>query len=150
MMNQKYMIFHREEVAMASKKTTIAENVQNYLDQSDWRAAIIEMEKLFAIDQDPHIRVRIGNARRKLNRIHSAIREYIRAADLFAEQGFVVKALAQYNLALRLDATNTYARTKMELLEMLRPGRVVTKPRYAPMEYRPPLDNRFEAQERCS
>jgi tetratricopeptide (TPR) repeat protein len=138
MMKRQYLELHCEEVTMVSKKTIIAENVQNFLDQSDWRAAIVEMEKLFAIDQDPHIRVRIGNARRKLNRIRSAIREYIRAADMFAEQGFVVKALAQYNLALRLDASNTYARTKMELLEMLRPGRMVTKPHYASMEYRPP------------
>jgi hypothetical protein len=130
--------YNCEEVAMASKKTIIAENVQNCLDRSDWRAAIIEMEKLFAINHDPHIRVRIGDARRKLNWISAAIRDYIRAADMFAEQGFVVKALAQYNLALRLDASNAYARTKMELLEMLRPGRMVTKPHYMPMEYRPP------------
>ena len=72
---------------MASKKTIIVENLQDFLDKSDWGAAIIEMEKLFVIDQDPHIRVRIGDARRKLNRIRAAIREYIRAADLFAERG---------------------------------------------------------------
>jgi tetratricopeptide (TPR) repeat protein len=123
---------------MASKKTTIAENVQNFLDQSDWNAAIAEMEKLFAIDQDPHIRIRIGDARRKLNRIRAAIREYIRAADLFAEKGFVVKALAQYNLALRLDPGNTRARTKMEIVEMLRPARAEKKPTCSPMEYRAP------------
>jgi hypothetical protein len=123
---------------MASKKTTIAENVQDFLDKSDWRAAIIEMEKLFAIDQDPHIRVRIGDARRKLNRMRSAIREYIRAADLFAEKGFVVKALAQYNLVLRLDSLNTYARKKMESLEMLRPVTTLTKLDHAPREYRAP------------
>jgi tetratricopeptide (TPR) repeat protein len=123
---------------MASKKTIIAENVQLCLDQSDWKSAIIEMEKLFAIDQDPHVRVRIGDTRRKLNRIRAAIRDYIRAADLFAEKGFVVKALAQYNLALRLDSSNTYARTKMEVLEMLRPGRTVTKLNCVPMEYRAP------------
>jgi hypothetical protein len=123
---------------MASKKTIIAENVQNCLDQSDWRTAIVEMEKLFAIDKDPHIRVRIGNARRKLKWLRSAIREYILAADLFAKQGFVVKALAQYNLALRLDSSNTYARTRMKQLEMLHPGRTVTKPKCIPMEYCPP------------
>lgn len=137
---------------MASLKTIIAENIQDCLDQSDWRSAIIEMEKLFAIDPDPHIRVRIGDARRKLNRIRAAIRDYIRAADLFAEKGFVVKALAQYNLVLRLDASNAYARTKMELLEMLRPGRMEMKPKCAPMEYRAPepLSRRYEAQESCS
>jgi tetratricopeptide (TPR) repeat protein len=123
---------------MASKKALLAENVQNFLDQSDWNAAIAEMEKLFAIDQDPHIRVRIGDARRKLNRIRAAIREYIRAADLFAEKGFVVKALAQYNLALRLDPGNTRARTKMEIVEMLRPARAEKKTTCSPMEYRAP------------
>jgi hypothetical protein len=122
---------------MASMKTILAENVQDCLDKSDWGAAIIEMEKLFAIDHDPHIRVRIGDARRKLNRTRAAIREYVRAADLFAEKGFVVKAMAQYNLALRLDASNTYARTKMERLEMLRPSGPLAKPQCAPMEYLP-------------
>jgi hypothetical protein len=138
MMKGQYRELHCGEEAMASKKTTIAENVQNCLDKSDWKTAIIEMEKLFTIDQDPHIRIRIGDARRKLNWISAAIRDYIRAADMFAEQGFVVKALAQYNLALRLDASNTYARTKMELLKMLRQDRMVTKQHYASMEYRPP------------
>ena len=123
---------------MASNKTIITENVQYCLDQSDWRAAIIEMEKLFAIDRDPHIRVRIGDGRRKLNRIRAAIRDYLRAADLFAEKGFVAKALAQYNLVLRLDSSNRYARTKMERLEMLRPCAAGTKLKCAPMEYRAP------------
>ncbi len=123
---------------MASNKTIIAENVQKCLDRSDWKSAIAEMEKLFAIDQDPHVRVRIGDARRKLNLIRSAIREYLRAADLFAENGFVVKALAQYNLALRLDSSNAYARTKRELLKTLRPGMIETNLQCAPMEYRPP------------
>ena len=127
--------FIPEEVDMASVKKIIVENVQDCLDRSDWNAAIFEMEKLFAIDQDPHIRVRIGDARRKLNRIRAAITEYIRAADLFAEKGFVVKALAQYNLALRLDSSNRYARTKIETLEKLRPGPRIMTLKGAPMEY---------------
>ena len=137
---------------MASNKTIITENVQYCLDQSDWRAAIIEMEKLFAIDRDPHIRVRIGDARRKLNRIRAAIRDYLRAADLFAEKGFVAKALAQYNLVLRLDSSNRYARTKMERLEMLRPCWTGTKLKCEPMEYcaPQPLSCRIEIQGRCS
>ena len=107
---------------MASNKTIIAENVQEHLERSDWKAAIVEMEKLFAIARDPLIRVRIGDARLKLNRKRAAIREYLRAAGLFEEQGFVIKALAQYSLVLRLDSSNTYARNKMEVMEMLRPN----------------------------
>ena len=123
---------------MASNKTIIAENVQVHLERSDWKAAIEEMEKLFAIDRDPLIRVRIGDARLKLNRKCAAIREYLRAAGLFAEKGFVVKALAQYSLVLRLDSSNAYARNKMEMMEMLRPNRTAAKQQRAPMEYRVP------------
>jgi hypothetical protein len=123
---------------MSTIKTIIAENVQEHLERSDWLAAITEMEKLFAIDRDPLIRVRIGDARLKLNRKCAAIREYLRAAGLFEEKGFVVKALAQYSLVLRLDASNTYARTRMEVMAMLRPNRTAAKQQRVPMEYRVP------------
>ena len=101
---------------MASPKAVIAENVQKYLGKSDWKAAITEMEKLFAIDEDPIIRVRIGDARQKLGQKPEAVKEYIHAADLYADKGFVVKALAQYKLALRLDPTNQDAQGKIEAL----------------------------------
>lgn len=101
---------------MAAIKTIIAEKVQNHLEKLDWHAAIRELEKLFAINRDPLIRVRIGDIRRKLNKRHSAVREYIRAADLFAEKGFILKALAQYNLALRLEPSNAYVRSRVAVL----------------------------------
>src|SRR5512147_187850 len=101
---------------MASVKAKIAENVQAYLGKADWKNAITEMEKLFAVNEDPIIRVRIGDARQKLGQRAGAVTEYIRAADLYAEKGFVVKALAQYKLALRHDATNKDALDRMELL----------------------------------
>jgi tetratricopeptide (TPR) repeat protein len=120
---------------MESNKTIIAENVQDYIDRSEWKAAITEMEKLFAIRQDPLIRVRIGDVRRKLDRKDEAIQEYIRAADLFTEHGFVVKALAQYTLALRLDPSNTNVRSKMD---MLRTNYTVVKLKREPVEYHVP------------
>ncbi len=101
---------------MATKKALIAETAQKYLEKADWEGAIREMEKLFAIIEDPLIRVRIGDVSRKLNREAAAIQEYVRAADLFATKGFVAKALAQYKLALRLDSSNEEAWSKMERL----------------------------------
>ncbi len=101
---------------MASEKAAISEKVQKYIDKADWKSAIVEMEKLFAIDSDPIIRVRIGDARQKLNQKAEAVKEYVRAADLYAEKGFVVKALAQYKLSLRLDPGNKDAQDKMEAL----------------------------------
>lgn len=120
---------------MASITTIIAENVQEHLSKANWKAAIIEMERLFAIHQDPLIRVRIGDARRKLNRKDEAIQEYLRAADLFAEKGFIVKALAQYRLVSRLDPSNTDIRSKRERLRTSHP---VVKLKRGPVEYRPP------------
>ncbi len=99
---------------MASEKAAVSEKVQKYIDKADWKSAIAEMEKLFAIDPDPIVRVRIGDALQKLNHKGDAVKEYIRAADLYAEKGFVVKALAQYKLALRLDPANKDAQKKME------------------------------------
>ena len=99
---------------MASEKAAISENVQKFINKSDWKSAIGEMEKLFAVDPDPIVRVRIGDARQKLNQKAEAVKEYVHAADLYAEKGFVVKALAQYKLALRLDPGNKQAQQKME------------------------------------
>ena len=123
---------------MASIRTIIAEKVQEHLNKANWKAAITEMEKLFAIHQDPLIRVRIGDVRRKLNRNDEAIREYLRAAGLFAERGFVVKALAQYRLALRLDPSNADIRSTMERLRLRYP---VVKLNREPVEYHPPEPN---------
>lgn len=100
--------------AIVLKKSVIAENIQNYREKLDWHAAIAEMEKLFTIDRDPHIRVRIGDVQRKINGHGAAIKEYVFAADLFAERGFIAKALAQYSLALRLDSSNEYVRSKVK------------------------------------
>ncbi len=120
---------------MESTKTIIAENVQKHLTKANWMAAILEMEKLFAIHRDPHIRVRIGDARRKLNREREAIQEYLYAADLFAEMGFIMKALAQYRLALRLDPSNTDIWNRRE---QLRTSCTVVKWESNSLEYCPP------------
>ncbi|HSQ77591.1 MAG TPA: cyclic nucleotide-binding domain-containing protein [Nitrospirota bacterium] len=99
---------------MASEKAAISDKVQKYIDKSDWKSAVGEMEKLFAIDPDPIVRVRMGDAYQKLNQKGEAVKQYIRAADLYAEKGFVVKALAQFKLALRVDPSNKEAQKKME------------------------------------
>ena len=101
---------------MTSEKAAISERVQTFLKKSEWDSAVSEMEKLFAVDSDPLVRVRIGDAYQKLNRRSDAVKEYIHAADLYADKGFVVKALAQYKLALRVDPSNEAAQEKLESL----------------------------------
>lgn len=116
---------------MLSDKAKIAETVQKYWDKGDWKAAVSEMEKLFSLDPDPMIRIRMGDARQKLNQKAEAVKEYLHAADLFAEKGFVVKALAQYKLALRLDPGNKQAQQKMEGLHS---NKTVSEMKFEPVE----------------
>lgn len=115
---------------MASEKATISEQVQKFLGKSDWQSAIREMEKLFSLDPDPLLRVRMGDARQKLGQKAEAVKEYIRAADLYADGGFVVKALAQYKLALRLDPTSKAAKAKIESLHT---NKTVTESKIEPV-----------------
>lgn len=116
---------------MSTEKAKITEKIQVYISKSDYRSAVSEMEKLFAIDPDPIIRVRIGDARQRLGQKSEAVKEYARAADLYAEKGFVVKALAQYKLALRLDPKNTQIQQK---LESLHSNRSVAESKAEPLE----------------
>lgn len=101
---------------MASEKAQLIDTIQKYVSKSNWKSAIPEMEKLFAIDPDPIIRVRMGDAYQKLNQKPDAVKEYVRAADLYAQSGAVVKALAQYKLALRIDPSNQSAQEKLVAL----------------------------------
>jgi tetratricopeptide (TPR) repeat protein len=116
---------------MASEKAQLIETIQNYVSKSDFKAAIPEMEKLFALDPDPIIRVRMGDAYQKLNQKSDAVKEYIRAADLYAQSNAVVKALAQYKLALRLDPGNKPAQ---ERIEALHTNKTVKESRVEPAE----------------
>ncbi len=100
----------------AAEKSRLIDAIQKQVSKTDWKAAIAEMEKLYAVDPDPITRVRIGDAYQKLGQKPNAVREYLQAADLYAEKGAVVKALAQYKLALRLDPGNKQAQERIEAL----------------------------------
>lgn len=120
---------------MATEKAVLTEKIQKCIDKADWKSAIAEMGKLFAIDPDPMLRVRIGDALQKLNQKAEAVKEYVKAADLFAEKGFVVKALALYKLALRLDPNYKDAHDKMAALHS---NKTVTELKIEPLEFGAP------------
>jgi len=116
---------------VASEKAQISENVQKFLNKSDWKNAITEMEKLYAIDHDPQVKVRMGDARQKMNQKPQAIAEYMKAAEIFAEKGFVVKALAMYKLVLRIDPGYSKA---LDLMAGLHSNKSVTELKLEPVE----------------
>ena len=116
---------------MASERAQLTENVQKYIQKSDWKNAIADLEKLFAIDQDPQVKVRMGDVRQKMNQKPQAIVEYMKAAEIFADKGFVVKALAMYKMVLRLDPSNDKALAQMSSLHS---NKSVTELKLEPVE----------------
>jgi len=117
---------------LASEKATISENVQRFIQKSDWKNAMAELEKLYAVDHDPQVRVRMGDIRQKMDQKQRAVVEYLKAAELFTERGFVVKALAMYKLVLRLDPNST---TALEQMASLHNHRSVTELKLEPLEH---------------
>lgn len=116
---------------MASEKAAISENVQKLIQKSDWKNAVIEMDKLFALDQDPQVKVRMGDIRQKMNQKPQAVNEYMKAAEIFAQKGFVVKSLAMYKMVLRLDPNNDKALSQMASLYS---NKTVTELKLEPLE----------------
>ena len=116
---------------MASEKAQLTENVQKYMQKSDWQKAIGELEKLFAIDQDPQVKVRMGDVRQKMNQKPQAVNEYMKAAEIFADKGFVVKALAMYKLVLRVDPSHSKA---LDQMASLYSNKTVTELKLEPVE----------------
>ncbi len=116
---------------MSTEKAQLIDSIQEHLRKSNWKSAVADMEKLFALNPDPIIRVRIGDSYQKLNQKLEAVREYVYAADLFAEKGAVVKALAQYKLALRIDPQHKRAQDRMAQLHS---NKTITEKKAEPVE----------------
>jgi CRP-like cAMP-binding protein len=116
---------------MASEKAQLIDSIQKHLGKSNWKSVIADMEKLFAIDPDPIIRVRMGDAYQKMTQLLDAVKEYVYAADLYAAKGAIVKALAQYKLALRLDPKNKQAQDKIASLHS---NKVIAEKKTQPVE----------------
>ncbi len=117
--------------AVQPDKVKLIDSIQKFVSKADWKSVITEMEKLFTIGPDPIIRVRIGDALQKLNQKAEAAKEYLRAADMYADTGAVVKALAQYKLALRIDPANKQAQDRIEALHS---NRTVKESKPEPVE----------------
>jgi tetratricopeptide (TPR) repeat protein len=116
---------------MSTEKAQLIDAIQDQWGRGKWKEAVAAMEKLFALDPDPHTRVRMGDAYQKQDLKLEAAREYVYAADLFAEQGSVVKALAQYKLALRIDPQHKRARERMTALHS---NRTIVEKRAEPVD----------------
>jgi CRP-like cAMP-binding protein len=116
---------------MSTEKAQLIDTIQDHWDRGKWKEAVASLEKLFALDPDARIRVRMGDAYQKQGMKLEATREYVYAADLYAETGSVVKALAQYKLALRIDPNHKRAQERMAALHS---NRTIVEKRAEPVE----------------
>lgn len=100
---------------MATQKDRVTDDLQKFIKKSQWDKAIQALARLSELEpQNAVHRLRSGDYCLKLGATQKAVTAYHQAADLFAEGGFVVKALAAYKIVLRLDPQNKQAHEKMQ------------------------------------
>lgn len=94
------------------------------LKQNDWNAAIGGVNKLIKSEPENHsYHLKKGDIYQKSGNIPEAVNSYRMAAWYLREKGFIKKALAVYNLILRLDpdsqeATDASTKLMMEVMEL--------------------------------
>jgi tetratricopeptide (TPR) repeat protein len=92
---------------MAIDKNKIEKNAIKFLQKGQLKKAATEFQKLLAIDpKDMRTRAKMVDIYAKLGKKEEAIEECRRISDSYLEKGFVVRAIAMWKQALRLDKTN--------------------------------------------
>ncbi len=99
---------------MAVNRTKVLEAAQKFLSKGQYDKAIAEYQKLVAEDpRDVRTLLKIGDLHTRRNKPKDAIDIYEKVAELYAKQGFFLKAVAVYKQILKLDATQLGATLKL-------------------------------------
>ncbi len=89
---------------MNINKGKIKELAQRFIQKGQIEKAIDELTKLVQKNQkDVRLRLRIGDLYIKLNKKNEAIREYLKAAEIYEEKDFNLNAIAVYKQILKID-----------------------------------------------
>lgn len=89
---------------MAVNRTKVLEAAQKFLSKGQFEKAIAEYQKLVAEDpRDVRTLLKIGDLHTRRNKPKDAIEVYQRVAELYAKQGFFLKAVAVYKQILKLE-----------------------------------------------
>jgi tetratricopeptide (TPR) repeat protein len=96
------------ERALAINREKVYDGAMKLLAQSKFDKAVVELEKIIAEDpNDVRTLLKIAETLHvKMGRRREALERYDRAATLYAEQGFFLKAVAVFKQMLTVDATN--------------------------------------------
>lgn len=99
---------------MAVNRTKVLEAAQKFLSKGQYDKAIAEYQKLVVEDpRDVRTLLKIGDLHTKRNKPKDAIDVYQKVAELYAKQGFFLKAVAVYKQILKLDPTHIDSSQKL-------------------------------------
>lgn len=92
---------------MAVNRTKVLEAAQKFLAKNQYDKAIAEYQKLVAEDpRDVRTLLKIGDLHTRRSKPKDAIDIYLKVAELYAKQGFFLKAVAVYKQILKLEPTH--------------------------------------------
>lgn len=89
----------------------------SYIIKGNWSKALNEYKKIVAADPDnTQNRKKLGDIYLKLNKKNEAVEEYIQVAENYANDGFLIKAIAVNKLIMKLDPDNIEIQDKLASL----------------------------------
>ena len=99
---------------MAVNRTKVLEAAQKFLSKGQYDKAIAEYQKLVSEDpRDVRTLLKIGDLHTRRNKPKDAIEVYEKVAELYARQGFFLKAVAVYKQILKLDPSHLAATLRL-------------------------------------
>jgi len=99
---------------VAVNRTKVLEAAQKFLSKGQYDKAIAEYQKLVIEDpRDVRTLLKIGDLHTRRNKPKDAIDVYETVAELYAKQGFFLKAVAVHKQILKLDASHLSATLKL-------------------------------------
>ena len=99
---------------VAVNRTKVLEAAQKFLSKGQYDKAVLEYQKLVQEDpRDVRTLLKIGDLHTRRSKPKEAIDVYERVADLYAKQGFFLKAVAVYKQILKLDPAHLESMQKL-------------------------------------
>jgi pilus assembly protein FimV len=99
---------------VAVNRTKVLEAAQKFLSKGQYDKAVVEYQKLVHEDpRDVRTLLKIGDLHTRRSKPKDAIDVYQRVADLYAKQGFFLKAVAVYKQILKLDPAHLESTLKL-------------------------------------
>ncbi|MBI5050805.1 MAG: tetratricopeptide repeat protein, partial [Nitrospirae bacterium] len=87
-------------------KTAVTKIAQKHIEKGEIDKAIAELQKLLAEEHDPNIYNTIGDLYLRKKETENAIEVFKKAADIFREGGFYLKAIALYKKILNINPSD--------------------------------------------